>query len=239
MHRQRHVVTTGNGHGDSIPKDLVEYVPQGLAASIGKIFEQEGQMNESAEKRILTEIATNHRENLAANATAHRDYQTAINGVKDSLAEQNGRLLLVEAAVQGFRDAEKTAGEDRRSNARIIKGAFAASLASIILCPLIGGVVGFYALRASPPVQQAVRQDAENSSKLDQLIDAINKDRMERKAEPPIPTSTPSRARRSPRPEPPQSPGARALPDGAHITTKELPFYSSSRLPDLPMMRRD
>ena len=187
---------SSNGHRP-FPPGLLEYVPAALRETISESFEREGIMNEPAEQRILRALGENHK-----------DLQGSIGELQKTLYNHDTRLTVVELDVKASKDAADTASTERRNNSRIIKGAFAASLVSIVLSPIVSAMVGFYALRATPPVQESLKTDAAISSKLDKLTDLMIQEREDRKATVetrPASVAVPkSKTHQGRRPEPPR-----------------------------------
>jgi len=183
-----------NGNGAAPP--AFKHIPPDLRKEISEILEMEGMMETSAENRILTRMDGHHKETLSE-----------IGELKEKIHGHDKRLTLVEASVGKLEDAEKTAGEERRSNGRMVKGALVASIMGIIVSALMS-VYG-PGSRAVPEVKQDA---AAISTQLKELIDVIKQDREDRKTTETQPANTLSpkpRHSRVQRPEPVPGPGAR------------------------------
>jgi len=204
----------GNG-SKPLPPALLEYIPTALREAVTYSLDQEGQMTEAAEQRILRAIAENHRE-----------LQGSISGLKDSLHGHDKRLVLVEADIQEFKDVQKDASEERRNTARLVKGAIITSVVGI----LIGVFASFYGPRAAPPpaVQETVKQEAANASDLKDLIKEIRQDREDRKAEQATPVNVPKTKSRTTKPRPPE-PFLNQLRDGEMRANEPWNTYVSMR----------
>jgi hypothetical protein len=196
----RHKATGNNGHS-ARPPVLVEYVPEPLRKRIEQAFEEEGIMEQSAERRILEALNANHKE-----------LTTTLHG-------HNLRLTLVEEDIKDFKKLQEDAADDRRDTKRLAKGSAIGAAMTLV----VAAVMGFYGLRA--PSAPEVKQDTTISNKLDELIKVMTPKR-EEPAEQPAPASVPAkRGKRPPAlvlPVSPFGPGAR-LREGEIITTERSP----------------
>jgi len=211
----RQKATGNNGHS-RMPPTVFDYVPEPLRKRIEVAFEEEGMMEQSAERRILEAINANHRE------------------LTNTLHGHDNRLVLVEAEVKDFKQAQADAAEERRQTTRLVKGAIITSLVGI----LIGVFASFYGPRAAPPpaVQETVKQEAANASDLKDLIKEIRQDREDRKAEQAT-VNVPQTKSRTTKPRPP-GPFLNQLRDGEmRANEKVWDTYASLRYLSTPEER--
>jgi len=240
--QSRTVLAKRNGHSPTPPL-LVEYVPDPLRKQIEQVFEEEGLMQETAERRILEVLNANHKET-----------QTSISDLKDTLHDHDKRVTLVEKDVKelkdvaadidtlkkvaddvdGLKTAAKDAADERRNTSRLVKAAIVGSVMSIV----IGALVSVYGTRA-PVVQevkeakQDAKQDtAELTTQLKELIEVLKL----KTEQAPAKTAAPKgQTRRSPGPGP--GPGA-SLREGELIAPRDHlpPIIGSNRIL-LPQMK--
>lgn len=256
--------TNGNGNGTgTLPPDLVPYVPVWLQDRISEIFETEGMMQESAERQILTLLASNQKETQSSITANHRELQGSVSLLKDHVNEEMADLkaditdkmheqeLIANGTnirVKALETAEEVAAGERRDTKRLTKGALIGSVLSIF----VGIAMSVYgpAARVAPIIQQEAKQDTALNTKIDKFLEKQDKflDVLLREHTEQESPSVPARSRgrgqgrgssRMPEPVLGPGPGAKLVPDGAMITTREslrLPIISSNISP--PEMMR-
>ncbi len=238
--------TGNNGHSKGLPPVLVDYVPEPLRKQIERAFEEEGMMEQSAERRILEALNANHKET-----------QAAIHGLEGTLHLHDKRLTLVENTVTELKEvaddvdtlktvakdvallnkAAETAATERNKMAWLVKGSIAAAIMSIIT----GALVTVYGTKA-PVVQevkeakQEVKQEtSELTQQMKELIQVL-KVKAGQEATP-ARAATPRSGRSHSRPEPVPAPQINLLTPGELIAPRdhEPPRLGYNNIPLLEM----